>query len=195
MTVGVESIILSVLARLDESVDILDDAVEFGSPDFDLRKLIRCLLTEEAEKTILMSDIESILESVPLRGSVVKVYDAGDCRLIYRLPDDFLRLIYFRMNGWGYNLTRVSSSTDVGVSLKRYWRHRGKERISPEIVFTHHNGFRALEIIGSREEDSFAEGGYLPRPEITTNDTLLFPSSLRGELIDRIVNTIKQIRE
>ncbi|MDE5789653.1 MAG: hypothetical protein K2H96_00290 [Muribaculaceae bacterium] len=195
MTVSIDEIVESVLVRLDESPAVLDDAVEYGSPWFDLRALIRSVMVEASERVILTADSCDFGEWLPLSGVAVKMgtqdISSGS---ILRLPDDFMRLVYIRMSDWSENVTRIADSRDVAVSLRRHWLRRGGANHNTlAVALTYHDGGRALEIFGSATGSSVEEGGYIPRPRLQDNE-MLFPPSLKGSLIDKIVEIIKAIR-
>lgn len=196
MTIKINDIVEAVLVRLDESPEILDDAIEYGSSQFDLRALVRSLMVEEAERVLTSVSRESFGEWLPLIGAVSKIYArAGSYRRVLTLPDDFLRLVYVRMSDWGEAVTRVTDPGDVSVSLRRHWLRRGgANHFTPAVTFTYNDGSRALEIFGSVDGSRVADGGYIPRPVVVEKSNLLFPPSLSGELIDRLVETIKHIR-
>ncbi|MDE5806667.1 MAG: hypothetical protein K2H76_01005 [Muribaculaceae bacterium] len=195
MKVEVDKLMAVVLARLDESVEILDDGVEYGSPDFDLRELIKSLLAVEAERLLVGGDIAEVAEWVPMSGEVAKVSSsAGTTRAIFTLPDDFLRFVYLRMSDWSEEVTELMLSGEKAGDLRRHWEDRyGKGYGSPGLMLVRHDGKRALEVFGTVPGSRVAEGGYLPRLRIE-GDVLIFPSSLFGALTDQIVETIKGIR-
>lgn len=197
MTVSIDEIVESVLVRLDESPAVLDDAVEYGSPWFDLRALIKSVTVDAAERVILSADARDFGEWLPLSGVPVKIYGSGESfSRVFRLPGDFMRLVYIRMSDWGENVTRISDSRDVAVNLRRHWLRRdGADRFTPAVAMTYHDGGRALEIFGSVNGSRVAEGGYIAKPSVTDGARLLFPPSLKGKLIDKMVSIIKDISE
>ncbi len=186
MRISIDEIVEAVLIRLDESPAVLDDAVEYGSPWFDLRSLIKGVMVDAAERVILSAEARDFGEGLPIGGAT-----SGS---LFLLPDDFMRLVYIRMSDWPEGVTHVAESGDVAVSLRRHWLRRGgANHSSPAVALTHKDGKRALEIFGSGAGSKVAEGGYIPRPRFEEG-MLLFPPSLKGRLLDKIVEIIKNIR-
>ena len=196
MRVDIDEVVESVLIKLDESPDLLDEAIEYGSPQFDLRELIRNIIVEAAEAVIISADRESFGEWLPLSGAVRRIGEGSSVGQIFRVPDDFMRLIYLRMSDWTVGVTELVSTGDVSVSLRRHWLSRGCDRVCPPFVtMGYHDGERALEIFGSVAGSRVAEGGYIPRPRVEEENKLFFPPSLKHLLTDKLVNIIKEIRK
>ncbi len=204
MKVNIDRLTRSILVRLDESPEILEDAVEYGSESFDLREMIRQLLPEVAEEVLLRDDYhEDLQEWFPMDGAVMRVQGAGEAtRRIFPLPEDCLVFLYLRMSDWTYPVTEL-----VPAALLSFRRMRDRERMAsrvgsgsyrskgiPAVAATRHDGRRALEIFGSVNGSRVAEGGYLPRPRADDEGNLIFPPSLTGRLIERSVEVINAIR-
>ncbi|MDE6296545.1 MAG: hypothetical protein K2L89_01750 [Muribaculaceae bacterium] len=196
MKVEIKEIVGKVLARLDESEDVLEDSVEYGSPWYDTRKLIEELMPEAAEKVVSTASIEDIAEWIPLTGSVTPIY-SGEVvvRRVLPIPDDYMRFVYLRMSDWTEGVTRLVDSRSDTASLRRYWNMRAdRGKRSPAVVKGCYNGKRVLEIFGSVTGSRMAEGGYIPRPHADVEGNLIFPASLKGELVESLVKTVKEIR-
>lgn len=194
MKTNVTEVVNLVLTRLDESPSVLDDAVEYGSPDFDLRELVKTLLPTVAESVVLAADPSDIAESVPLPGEPVRLAGQGVRRILLPLPDQCLRFLYLRMSDWGEEIRGGMELDSVSAGIRRLWSARyGNGYGSAAVAITHYGGKRALEIFGSGEKATVADSGYIPRPEIA-GDWLHFPSSLMGSLVGELVRTIKEIR-
>ena len=196
MKTNIAEITEIVLARLDESPEVLADAVEYGSESFDLRELFLILLPSCAERVLLESDLAEVSEWYPLEGNVLS--DPGvSMRAFLPLPEDYFRLLYLRMSDWPEAETRVMSVGRETASLREYWDSRPgfRRRVHPAVNTGYREGKRVLIIYGTVRGARLAEGGYLPRPREDGAGNLLFPPSLAGELIDETVRTIKKIRE
>ena len=197
MKVGINEVTESVLRRLNENPEPLANLIEYEEPWMNVRSLTEALIPEVAERVILEADSESIGECLPLSGSVVRrtVDDRTVCLLT--LPDDCLRLVYIRMSDWTEPVCRfVSSRSDVaGYRRLRDRRVRAGDKGTPTVVSCYHERKRAVEIFGSVGGSRLAEGGYLPRPVKDPEGNLVFPSSLKGELIEKMVETVKKIME
>ncbi|MDE5868626.1 MAG: hypothetical protein K2H18_00195 [Muribaculaceae bacterium] len=196
MKIEIKEVISKVLARLDESEDVLDDAVEYGSPSYDSRKLIEDLIPEAAERVVSEAPIEDISEWEPLEGIVKPVYvGAVIVRRILPVPEDYMRFVYLRMSDWPEGVTRLFDSRSDAAALRRYWRLRNeRDERSPAVGIGYHDRERVFEIFGSVNGSRMVEGGYIPRPRADGEGNLVFPPSLRGELVECLVKTIKEIR-
>ncbi len=195
MNVKIEDIVESVLIRLDESPELLDDAIEYGSESFDLRSMVRSLLIEEAEMVIATAENEDFGEWLAISESALEIKGNGyEAKQILPLPSDFMRLVFLKMSDWDEVSTRLLPSHGAVASLLRHWsRHRREGFKSNGMALTYKDGRRALEIFGSRAGSYVESGGYIPQPTME-DDYLIFPPSLRDRLIERIVETIKKIR-
>lgn len=197
MKVEIKEIVSHVLARLDESEDVLEDAVEYGSPRFDSRKLIEDLMLTAAERVVAAAPSEEISEWTPLGGAVKPIYNGGAVvRRVLPVPEDYMRFVYLRMSDWTEGVTRLFDSRSDAASLRRYWdmRRSGGLR-SPAVGKGYYEGAPVFEIYGSVTGSRLAEGGYIPRPRPDGEGNLVFPPSLKGELVDRLTDIIKDIRK
>lgn len=192
METPIDEIIAQTLKKLDETEEILDDAVEFGEPDFDLRTLIRALIEESATE---------ILREVPLRETGEWEQFGGTAhpeggRMMVRLPDDFLRLIYIRMEGWERPVFgSVDPDSDI-AGLLRFWSRRpgnAYARARPGVAVGPYGSAsgQGAEVFGCASGAAVAAGAYLPLPRIT-GDMLRFPPSLMPRLTDRLASKIKR---
>ena len=197
MNISWEKIISRVLADLDESLETVEDEIEYGSSSFDLRSLITMLIPEAAREVLVVDDLSQLREWCPLEGVVKRVVVGGREKRILPLPQDFMRLVYIRMSDWSDAVTKVLNPESDSVRLRRYWECRGREcrRRSPAVTSGFYEGERVLEILGSIDGSRPAEGGYLPCPRRDEAGNLVFPSSLEPRLIERIVRKIKEIRK
>lgn len=189
MTVSVNEIISQTLARLGESEPLLDDAVEFGSPELDVRMAIRMRIPFVAEEVIREADPGRIRECLSLPAAVER---RGGISVV-SLPSNFLRLLYIRMSDWESGVTRfIDADSDV-ASLHRLWSSRGRRHRSRPCVAIgrrgrasgEEDGSYELEIFGSGSGAEIAASGWLPVPTLS-GDNLIFPPSLMAPLIDKL---------
>lgn len=182
MTIPVNEIITLVIARLGESEPLLDDAIEFGSPEFDLRSRIRLEIPLAAEEVLRQADIREIRESMPFTGEVY--WRGGVARV--RLPEDFIRMVSLRMSDWEEGVTVFMDAGSEAASLRRLWQRRGPlcHRQHPSATLSDNE----LEIYGTRSSviDSAA---YLPVPRIE-EEKLIFPRALLSRLVERLATGV-----
>lgn len=194
MKTSVTEIVSQVLARLDESPAVLDDAMEYGSPDFDLRELVKTLMPQAAERVLLAVNPDQIAESVPLHGEPVRLSAGGQTRTLIPLPEHCLRFLYVRMSDWPEEVWVGMRLDSVSTGLRRLWASRHGSRFgSPAISLTHLEGRQAVEVFGSGDDAMIADGGFLPRPEIS-GDWLHFPESLAEPLVAELTRAIRDMR-
>lgn len=197
MKVSVKDVTESVLRRLNENPSLPEEMMEYGEPWMDVRVMIEGILPEVAERVIMEADAEEIREWLPLGVNAIRVRTGEICRTLLPLPDDYLRMVYIRMSDWSEEVSRIIDSRSDVISYRRLReKRRGYGRSSiPAVAQVFHDRRRALEIFGSVEGSRLAEGGYLPKPERDGEGNLLFPSSLKVALVERMAETIKRIRE
>ena len=195
MKVEISEIIEEVLIRMDESPEILDDYVEYGSPQFDLRELIKNLIPETAVAVVATADLSDLSEWEEMSGEVTTLcIGKQPIRRIFILPEDFCRMVYVRMSDWVECVVETMRDAEATLSLRRHWEGRdGAGTGSPAVSLCRYNGRRGLEIFGSGAGSRVAEGGYLASPSIE-GESLRFPPSLKGELIRKLIETINGIR-
>ena len=83
---------------LDEDMEEIAAAEVFGDPGMELSRLVGELVPEGASKTMREADFGDIDETLSLCGG--KKVMAAASRLEMKVPDDFLRLVEFRMSDW-----------------------------------------------------------------------------------------------
>jgi len=192
MQVDIDEIISLTLLLLDESEPLIEDEVEYGSPDFDLREAIRGLIPMAAAETIAEADDEEIREWEDFQSAVA---DRGSGGLTAELPADFRRLLFLRMSDWSEPVTVFLQPGDDGLGLKRLWERRGRHRHrqEPAVALLPAAGGRwRVEVFGSVAGARIAECGYLPKAEEREDGKLRFPASLLPRLARRLADALRK---
>lgn len=205
MRVNIDDIVAEVLARLDEAPERGENVggsasgdwmVEYGEPWYEVGALVRTLIPGEATRVVASADAADFTEWLPISGEVATVWQNGIVyKRIFPLPVDYMRFLYLRMSDWPEAVVKLADMRSEVRGMRKYWtcRDRGEKK-SPMVSVGFHEGRRVLEIYGSVSGSRVAEGGYIPKPKVEEDGSLLFPSMLQGALVDRLVKTIREIR-
>lgn len=196
--IKVNEIISAMLARLNVSEPLLEDAVEFDSPAFDIRTRIRLLLIPSATETVAEAD-DSLVDSwESLNG--LRAYRKNDS-LLLSLPADCRRLLFLRMEGWSAPVDRFMEIDSAAAGLRRLWdrqsplRHRRNPGVAVGRSANPRNTLVA-EIFGSFDGAAVIDGGYLPNPRIILDDDeeyLVMPPGLLPALLDNLYNILTEL--
>lgn len=189
MKIHVNSIVTSVLRKLDENEEILREKESFGIPGTSLAELIEELLEETASGVILdasLSQLDNCLECD------VEVDWEGPGRGSVSLPEDFLRLTCFRMSDWKRAVNKPIEYGSPSYELRFYPRKdRAHIRTSPAISIRG----RVLEFIGSSMPGAYVERfAYVQIPFIDHLNCIEFPPSLLPTLTDALADRVRAIR-
>lgn len=189
MKIHVNSIVTSVLRKLDENEEILREKESFGIPGTSLAELIEELLEETASGVILdasLSQLDNCLECD------VEVDWEGPGRGSVSLPEDFLRLTCFRMSDWKRAVNKPIEYGSPSYELRFYPRKdRAHIRTSPAISIRG----RVLEFIGSSMPGAYVERfAYVQIPFIDHLNCIEFPTSLLPTLTDALADRVRAIR-
>lgn len=101
-----------------------------------------------------------------------------DC-MVFNLPKDYLRLVYFRMSSW-----RVGVSRTISVQDPRYAMQRGTVGMArgcaerPVVAEAYSKEGLTLEAYGCNSDDTVLVAQYIPEPAINESDQVVFPHRL-----------------
>ncbi|MCH5242960.1 MAG: hypothetical protein J1F67_11195 [Muribaculaceae bacterium] len=104
-----------------------------------------------------------------------------------RLPDDFLRLVYVKMNDWSRPVTSVTPFSDPSVSLQ-YSPWNGVRGTPQRPVAVMDAASGSLKLFTCGKGSALESFLYVPKPVIAADDTLETPEALYPQLIRNIVN-------
>ena len=149
---------------LDEnnaSASFLD---EEDAETLQLNELIRSKI-EEGVRMVEKVAPPQMLESGHLFGEEIYVDAEGRGRVV--LPDDFMRLIYFRMSDWGVGVTEaISESEALYKRQKSRWRGVRGNAERPVVAMVSRSGGKILEVYSTSEGAQVSEGIYMPYPKV-----------------------------
>lgn len=193
MKIKVKEIEALALALLDENDEILEDRVEYGDPGTELRGLIGTLLPEAARLVVCSASRADIDEVKEINPESVEYY--GDGQATMKLPEDFLRLIYFRMSDWPRGVTEplAADGDSLALRLGRSARMFGR-RQTPAVAICQTGQGKMLRVLGTSAGAGVAEGSYLSVPKVEGGMIDLAPR-LVHPVAAKIAEMVKLITE
>lgn len=102
----------------------------------------------------------------------------NDC-MVFKMPKDYLRLVYFCMSSW-----RVGVSRTISVQDPRYAMQRGTVGMArgcaerPVVAEAYRKEGLTLEAYGCNSDDTVLVAQYIPEPAIKESDQVEFPHRL-----------------
>lgn len=193
MKVKITDLVSKVIKNLDENEGIIAEKVEFGYPGSTLPELVADILPDVAEKVMAGADLRNIDEWLHMDGDFEWTAPG---RGEMSLPQDFLRLVVFRMSDWKKSVSSVIFSDSPLYSL-RFAPGEGRRGIrkSPAVAITEGATCRFLEFIGSTDPAAYPERcGYLPVPSSFGDDSLWIPRSLLADVVDEAALKVRSLR-
>lgn len=161
LRVELEELIREVRLTLDEN-QVQSAYLSANRDNLELDELIAAKLPEAARDIIEQSPVD-LLEPVAMPTTVNPNGGGG----VMSVPDDFLRLVSVKLDGWNRSVTAVAGEgSDVELIQRNRWT-RGT-RTKPVCVYGHDaDGKKRIEYFGtgSRVEHAL----YMPMPKVETD--------------------------
>lgn len=182
-----------VYALLDEIPEILEELTEYSDPASSLHFLISELLPEAAAHELRQADSDDIDDCESLNEEERHVsYDANGMGLL-PLPENFLRLLYFKMSDWSRGVSSMLTygSEEHSLRYPNPYRGRGVRR-APAVACRNAGKDSLLEIFGSQPSARVEEFRYVGWPELQ-NGQICLPRRLYGKICERLATMIKEI--
>lgn len=165
MVYEVERVVRDVRVALDRNMTS-SGLTEFGDPEtLALDELIRSKICDGVRRVETVAPAYLLEEGHSFGDSV---YWTGGGRGRVLLPDDFMRLINFRMNDWERTVYEALSPADPEYKMQssRFGGIRGNPQ-KPVCAIVNRPEGKALEFYSCKSEDAYvAEGQYVPYPRI-----------------------------
>ncbi len=200
MKVPMQTIVSSVLRKLDENEELVREKESYGIAGTKLVDLIEDMFEEVASQIILRAPDSSLSDYCEAETEVE--WD-GPGRGSVLLPADFLRLGYFRMSDWKRAVTRVIEHGSESYDL-RFWPSAGRcgIRKAPAVSIRDGResgggagGRHVLEFIGSKDPGAYVERlGYIPVPAPDAEGLVSVPDRLLPEITDMLAKRVRGIR-
>jgi len=194
MVIRIADLVSKVMKILDENEEIIVDKMEFGYPGTNLPELIAETLPCIAERVVSEASLHEIDEWLELDCDFEWVSPG---RGEMELPNDFMRLVTFRMSDWKHSVSSVISSDSPLYALRfSPLASRRTVRKAPAVAIVEGSCRRILEFIGSEDPGAYLErGGYLPLPHGENPEELWIPRSLVPDVAARAAAEIRESRE
>lgn len=184
-----EEMVRMVMRIMDENPDAEGSEVSFGSPAHSLQGRIRELLPAVAEEVVRTAPRAAIDEMLEFTAEAEWLAPGHG---VVALPQDFCRLVSFRMSDWKRAVT-VAVPYDSPQYQLRFTptRLRAGVRSAPAVSLVPRSAGIALEFIGSSEPWAYVEyAAYLPIPYDEDADLYRLPRRL---VLDVARETARQI--
>lgn len=190
MTVTVAEMTRDVRIALDMNRDDGELFLDGDSDTADLDEAIASVLAE-AVRDVVMEAPNNLLES----GHEIsgEVYWLGDGAGMIILPDDFMRLVCFRMSDWDRAVfdPMAADSPAYGLQSSRFPGLRGNPRKPAAAVVRRSEGL-VLEFWSCPGEDAHvAQGAYIPWPHVDRHGGIDVPRPLYRGAVRRAAELVK----
>lgn len=173
----VEDFLREVRTAIDENAHRDELALEADSDTLDLDGIIRSKI-EEAVRFVVSSAPSELLDGgVPFADSVCW---SDEFRGWTLLPDDFFRLVLFRMSDWTRPVYEAISASDARYSLQhsRFAGVRGNPQ-KPVVAIVQSPTGRRLEFYSCKDSSAKAlQAVYIPYPRIDADGGIDIPERL-----------------
>lgn len=164
-------------------VSQFDDS--FAPEALTVEELIRRALPEAASEIILTAPLDNLEAGHSFSESPLFWTGAG--RGWIPLPDNFLRLVRFRMSDWIRPVTAtISADNMLYCQMWSPWQGIGGNPARPVAAVVNRSEGLALEFFSCYDETAVIEEAlYLPRPDIDRHDGI--------DILDRCYNRVIQL--
>lgn len=189
MVYRVSEILRDVRVALDENRESEALLSEGAVDTLELAEIIESKIEEAARAVVDESPVELLGRGKPLEGDVFRgVRGSG----WMRLPDDFERLIYFKMSDWESGVRKAvgTETAEYERQKSRYGGVRGNSQKPVAAVVMKEAGL-CLEFFGSESEEAEVESGlYYPEPRIDRHGGIDLPERLYRAVVNRIAEMV-----
>lgn len=160
--VSLDDLVAEVRVTLDENA-VQSSYLGANADNLELDGIIRAKLPEAARDVTEAAGVE-LLEPIQM-ATTVTTRDGGG---VLSVPDDFLRLVSLRMEGWNRSVTVAAAE---GSDIDRMQRNKYVRGTStkPVCVLSHDaSGKKVLEYFGA--SGAVEKALYMPLPQVKTRD-------------------------
>lgn len=160
------------------------------SPFPDIEERVRILAPGILADLIREADLMELSEFKGIEGNP-SIDKSGVVTL--ELPDDFLRLVSIRMSDWEWPVMTVTSPDSPIYEMQRssWCGIRGNQQ-RPVAILCYEGEKRYLKLYSSNEGSSVELALYMPRPEVSADDSIAIPNMLAGPLIRQIAEAVSK---
>ena len=192
MKYGVQDIVQSVKIALDEN-KVSEALIEEADVDtLTLNEIIKSKIVD-AVKTVVLDAPHYMLDSgSPFGESISWQSSVGYGAGSIFLPDDFLRLVSFKMSDWSYPITEVITDSHplYKQQFSRFPGIKGNPQ-KPVVTMTSQSGGRVLQFFSCTAGESVTveQASYIPIPSIK-DDMVEIGSRLYPAVIYHIAHLV-----
>lgn len=198
MLYGADKILRDVRVAMDENRHdgLLVDDRDQGTLDLDT--LIRSKVEETAEAIMLSAPLQFLNEDTkPLRESVFWDETRGSETSWgwLLLPEDFLRIVVFRMSDWERPVCDTITIDDprYAIQKSRYAGLRGCPQ-RPVVAIVNRPEGLALEFYSCRNTDAtIALSAYVAVPRFDHYDGIVIPERLYRAVVEKVAVTVRSL--
>ena len=193
---GQAGLIEEVKVCLDENVDSTALALLNDTDTLKVDEIIRSKV-EDAARLVHERAAHHLLDSgVDLGISDQQITRVGDwvndyVAAVGPLPEDFLRLVTFRLQGWAYPVTDVitEESPLYMMQSSRFGGVRGNPE-RPVVALTHQGDTMSLELYSCSPNVAphIQKATYIPVPEVNAEGKILLCPKLKRAVVYRIAS-------
>lgn len=181
-----DDLLKEVRITLDEN-QTESEYLESSTDNMELDEIIRARLPEAARAIVEMCPVSLLNADALAFGTDEKVADTDGSGYVV-LPDDFLRLVGFKLVSWNRAVTSAAEEGSATGLMQRNGFTRGTP-LKPVCVFGHReDGKRIMEYFIAGEDNHEVERAlYVPLPSVVTEesgDTLDIPHLLRESVVN-----------
>ena len=179
MRVKTSQLVRRAVMLLDEDLEELELAQTYGDPGMEIRRLASELVEEAVTKTLREATPEAIDETMTLDTDHARTAREG--WLEVDLPDDWLRPVEIRMEGWPKPLHDYRDPQPVtrGLTL-------------PGAGVIRRDGRRVLRVSSSGAVNRKLHVEYLPRPD-ASGATVWIPRGLVNDAARHLADMVRDV--
>lgn len=189
--VPIEELVEAVRVTLDEN-QVESEYLATGTDNMELDEMIRAKLPDATRAIVEMCPVE-LLNADALALDTQSQVKNEDRSGYIEAPDDFLRLVNFKLASWNRGVTSVVAEGSSTAQMQRNPFTRGTP-LKPVCVFGHRaDGKRILEYFTAGRDDrgrpvhDIERATYVPDPVVehgTEGDVLSIPHLLRAAVVN-----------
>ena len=182
----VDELVKEVRVTLDEN-QVENVYLQSGTDNMELDEIIRSKLPDAVRAIVEMCPVSLLnADALTLADDDLTTNEDGSGYVV--LPNDFLRLVSFKLASWNRAVTSVAEQGSPTDLMQRNTFTRGTP-IKPICVLSHKaDGKRVLEYFtASGGNDTIERALYVPNPSIVTedgNEKISIPHLLRAAIVN-----------
>lgn len=185
-SVSIKNLASDVATLLGESLALECHPQESPFPDIEDR--VRILVRGTLANLIAEAKPEELSDGNPLMANPVT---DSQGMVTITLPEDFHRLVCVKMSDWSRAVTEVSpGGTPLSNRQSSRWNAIRGTPQRPVAVMDFNSAGRILKLYSSGKDAKLETGVYIPRPEISSGDTIEIPGAIYHALLSKLLTAL-----